>query len=124
MLSIVYAGTINSKNICNLKLISDVVDEIHTEKKMCQLRISTFQPKAEIYRPTLERRPSVTVNEVPQNDQGMARLLQNADLLYLPVDFSRLSIDRIRFSIFAKLPAYMMSGIPILAHGPPEVAST
>jgi len=123
MLSIVYAGTINSKNICNLELISKVVEELHTEKKACQLRILTFQPKAEVYRPTLERSPSVTVSEVPPNDQDMACLLRNADLLYLPVDFSRVSIERIRFSIFAKLPAYMMSGTPILAYGPPEVAS-
>jgi glycosyltransferase involved in cell wall biosynthesis len=121
--SIVYAGTINTKNVCNLKLISRVIEELHTEKKNCRLRISTFQPRAKLYRAILERKPSVIVSEVPQDDQGMARLLQDADLLYLPVDFSKVSIERMRFSIFAKLPAYMMSGTPILAYGPPEVAS-
>ena len=121
--SIVYAGTINTKNLRNLQVISEVVEELHSEKKKVQLRISTFQPRADIYRPILERKPSVTVNEVPQADQDMACLLENADLLYLPVDFTRVSVERMRFSIFAKLPAYMMSGTPILAYGPPEVAS-
>jgi len=123
LFTIVYAGTINTKNVSNLKIMSKVVEDLHSEGNNCHLKIATFQPRVEKYRPFLERKPSVTVSEVPQDDHGMARLLQNADLLFLPVDFTRISIERMRFSIFAKLPAYMMSGTPILAYGPPEVAS-
>ena len=41
----------------------------------------------------------------------------------MPVDFTKVSIERMRYSMFAKIPAYMMSGTPILVYGPPEVAS-
>jgi len=63
------------------------------------------------------------MDEVPDNDQGMAELLGSADLLFLPVDFTPKSINRMRYSIFAKIPVYMASGTPILCFGPPGIAS-
>ena len=54
------------------------------------------------------------MDEKPDNDQGMAELFGSADLLFLPVDFTPESINRMRYSIFAKIPAYMASGTPIL----------
>ncbi|MCK4790907.1 MAG: hypothetical protein KAV87_44635, partial [Desulfobacteraceae bacterium] len=58
-----------------------------------------------------------------KHDNFMALLLRKAGLLFLPVDFTKASIERMRYSVFAKIPAYMMSGTPILVYGPPEVAS-
>jgi len=120
---IVYAGTINSKNVSNLETISKIVEELHKEKVNCKLKIYTFHPRVESYRPLLERKPSVTLVEVPKDDEDMISLLKNSDLLFLPVDFTKESIERMRYSIFAKIPAYMMSGTPILVYGPSEVAS-
>jgi len=121
--SIVYAGTINTKNVSNLETISKIVEELHNEKINCQLKIHTFHPRVELYQPALERKPAVTIAEVPKDDEDMISLLKGADLLFLPVDFTNVSIERMRYSIFAKIPAYMMSGTPILVCGPPEVAS-
>lgn len=121
--SIVYAGTINTKNVSNLETISKIVEQLHNEKMNCQLRIYTFQPRAEIYRPMLEKKPIVIMGEVPERDEDMISLLKGADLLFLPVDFTKVSIERMRYSIFAKIPAYMMSGTPVLVYGPPDVAS-
>jgi len=87
------------------------------------LKIHTFHPRVELYQPALERKPAVTIAEVPKDDEDMISLLKGADLLFLPVDFTNVSIERMRYSIFAKIPAYMMSGTPILVCGPPEVAS-
>lgn len=120
---IVYSGTINSKNICNLEVISKVVESLYCKEGICKLEIYTFHPRVDIYRPLLERKPGVTISEIPNNDKNMISLLSKADLLFLPVDFTSISVERMRFSIFAKLPAYMMSGTPILIYGPPEVAS-
>ncbi len=120
---IVYAGTINNKNICNLEVLSKVVEQLNSMMQICQLEILTFNPRVELYRPILERKPFVTMAEVPNDDENMISLLKGADLLYLPVDFTKESIERMRYSIFAKIPAYMMSGTPVLIYGPPEVAS-
>ena len=120
---IVYAGTINTKNVSNLKVLSEIAEQINNEKNNCEFEIRTFNPRVELYRPILERKPSVTIAEVPGDDKDMISLLRKADLLFLPVDFTNVSIERMRFSIFAKLPAYMMSGTPILVYGPPDVAS-
>ena len=121
--SIVYAGTINTKNVSNLETISKIVEQLHNEKMNCQLKIYTFHPRVELYRPALEWKPAVTIAEVPKDDEDMISLLKGADLLFLPVDFTKVSIERMRYSMFAKIPAYMMSGTPILVYGPPEVAS-
>jgi len=121
--SIAYAGTINTKNVSNLKTISKIVEQLHNEKINCQLKIYTFQPRVEIYRPMFEKKPIVIMGEVPKRAEDMISLLKSADLLFLPVDFTNVSIERMRYSMFAKIPAYMMSGTPILVYGPPEVAS-
>ncbi len=120
---IVYAGTINNKNFQNLKATANTVRGLYEQGYQIHMDIRSFQPRVEIYRPELEMIPAVRITEVPRSDHGMAALLKDCDLLFLPVDFSRFNVRRMRFSIFAKLPVYMMSGTPILVYGPPEVAS-
>ena len=63
------------------------------------------------------------MQEVPSNDKGMIALLKGADALFLPVDFTAQSIERMRYSYFAKLPAYIMSGTPVLVWGPVGIAA-
>jgi len=120
---IIYAGTINTKNLCGLELMGNIVDELNSQGYKIQFKIFTFQPRVDQYRSTYENPPSVIMDEVPGNDQGMAELLGSVDLLFLPVDFTPKSIIRMRYSIFAKIPAYMASGTPILFFGPSEIAS-
>ena len=43
-------------------------------------------------------------------------------MLVLPVNFDGATIEYVRLSFPTKLPAYMLSGTPILAYGPEEVA--
>ncbi|MBC8487334.1 MAG: glycosyltransferase [Bacteroidetes bacterium] len=120
---IVYAGTINSKNLNGLKIFGEIVEELNSQGKIIKFRIYTFQPRLEYYRSTYEKPSSVIMGEVPDNDDDMAYILGTADLLYLPVDFTKSSIERMRYSIFAKIPAYMASGTPILFFGPLEITS-
>ena len=120
---IVYAGTINSKNVMGLKILGEVVEELNSQGKKIRFEIFTFQPRLDYYRPKYENPPSVTMCESPGADDEMARIQGTADLLFLPVDFTEKSIARMRYSIFAKIPAYMASGTPILFFGPSSIAS-
>lgn len=120
---IVYAGTINDKNFESLKIIGNLVEDLYSKGTKIQLKISSFKPRVEIFRSKLEKKPSVIIKEVPDNDKDMALLLSSADLLFLPIDFNKESIERIRYSMFAKIPAYMISGTPILMYGPPGIAA-
>jgi len=120
---VVYAGTINSKNMRGLENLGKAIKNLNAKGHNIRFKIFTFQPRADQYRPKYEAKPYVTVDEVPENDGGMINLLQGADLLVLPVDFTKDSIERMRYSMFAKIPAYMASGTPVLVYGPTEVAS-
>jgi glycosyltransferase involved in cell wall biosynthesis len=50
-------------------------------------------------------------------------LLASADVLVLPFNFNAASARYIRLSMPTKVPAYMISGTPVLVYGPPEVAT-
>lgn len=49
-------------------------------------------------------------------------MMNNSDLLVLPVNFDASSIQFIRLSMPTKIPAYLTSGTPILVYGPKNVA--
>lgn len=51
-------------------------------------------------------------------DAELPSLLTQADVLVLPSNFDRFSARYVRLSMPTKVPAYMMSGTPILVHGP------
>jgi len=121
--NIVYAGTINSKNINGLEILCKIVGGLNLEGLTIQFKIYTFQPRLEYYRSSYEKSKSIIMDEVPNNDDEMAYILGTADLLFLPIDFTKRSIDRMRYSIYAKIPAYLASGTPILFFGPSEIAS-
>jgi glycosyltransferase involved in cell wall biosynthesis len=66
---------------------------------------------------------SLSIGEVPKNDAGMMNILINADLLVIPFDYSKKSIERIRLSMLAKVSAYLASGTPILVFGSEKIAT-
>lgn len=65
----------------------------------------------------------VNVLEGPRSVEQLKAALQSSDLLVLPVDFDTESINFLKLSMPTKLPAYMMSGVPILVYGPSGVHS-
>ena len=46
-------------------------------------------------------------------------ILNQADLLVLPINFDPTSLTYIRYSLQTKVPEYMASGTPVLVYGPP-----
>ena len=120
---VIYAGSIRRLNqLSSLGDVCDVVHELHAEGLPIEMKIHTPSFFADVHRSKLERLPSVTFEKEPENET-IAALFANADLLVLPVNFDQASRTRLRYSIPTKVPAYMLSGTPILAYGPAEVAS-
>ena len=118
---VLYVGTINSKNRECLGMLANSVCNLHAAGNDVAMRILTFQPRVDIYRPVLERLPSVTVAEAPGNLDVFRALLMSADLLVMPLDFTEVAVARMRLSVFTKVPAYMLSGVPILMCGPLDI---
>lgn len=119
---IVHSGNIGARSkMQSLLDICSVVRELHSSGTAIELRIHTLPVKANLYRSILES-PAVTVHDPPENEE-FAALLAGADLLILPVDFGPERIANYQYSMPTRVPAYMMSGTPILVYGPPEVAA-
>ncbi len=89
-----------------------------------RVRLSIYSPSfyAEKYRERLVVGPSVSLFDSIANDNEFFAKLRDADVLLLPVNFDSQTIKYIRYSMPTKVPAYLLSGTPILAYGPPEVA--
>jgi glycosyltransferase involved in cell wall biosynthesis len=74
------------------------------------------------YRARLEVDPAIRVEDPILDDESFFRRVAAADALLVPVNFDAESLRFIRYSMPAKLPAYMISGTPILVYGPRDAA--
>lgn len=87
------------------------------------LRLDIHAPDFQLaaYRDRLTR-PAVRLLPPLADDAQFFARLAAADILLLPVNFDRRSVDFIRYSMPTKVPAYLASGTPILVFGPAGVA--
>lgn len=60
----------------------------------------------------------------PPDPAHIHELLATADLLVLPFNFDARSARYIGLSMPTKVPAYMVSGTPVLVYGPADIATT
>jgi glycosyltransferase involved in cell wall biosynthesis len=71
--------------------------------------------------------PDLTSNgfhlAAPPPPEAVVHLLSGADLLVLPFNFDKHSLQYIRLSMPTKVPAYMASGTPVLVYGPAGIAT-
>ena len=74
------------------------------------------------YRQRLELDPAIRIEDAILDDATFYRRVAAADALLIPVNFDPASVRFIRYSMPAKLPAYMVSGTPILVYGPEDAA--
>lgn len=87
-----------------------------------KLSISTPSGHGDRYRDCLAIHPAITIEDTIRDDAHFYARIAAADALLIPVNFDAESIRFIRYSMPAKLPAYMVSGTPILVYGPPSTA--
>lgn len=119
---VAYVGTIvRNAQLRSLKRVGDAVERIRRSGMNIELRIYTPQSYLQTFRSELERPPAVVMHEHPAQHE-VASLLRQMDLLVVPVNFDQDSASYIRYSMPGKVPAYMVSGTPILVYGPEDVA--
>lgn len=96
----------------------------HLGRRGARVRLSIYSPAryAEPHRERLVVGPNITLHDTLTDDEQFFRLIAGADALLLPVNFDPDTVRLIRYSMPTKVPAYLLSGTPILAHGPDEVA--
>ena len=120
---LVYVGSIFQ----NAQLDS-LVDCAHA---VSTLNKSSINAKLEIYSPQFFHSlftsrfgvdESVQLHNNLETDYEFFKLLQSADILIIPVNFDSKTIQFIKYSMPTKVPAYLLSGTPILVYGPNEVA--
>jgi glycosyltransferase involved in cell wall biosynthesis len=118
-----YVGSILPEaQLAALRVVCDSVKALRAEG--CDITLSVHSPESQT-RPltqwgfdgdVLRIAPPPAASEVP-------RLLASADVLLLPFNFDAASKQYIRLSWPTKVPAYMVSGTPILVYGPNDVAA-
>jgi glycosyltransferase involved in cell wall biosynthesis len=115
---IVYLGTVTEdKELASLINLRDVV--LSLREQSFPVRFVIYRP--DLYKATVEQnlvRPPATVygGHFPVADKQ--RILIEADLLVLPVNFDQKSQLFTGYSFQTKVPEYMASGIPTLVYGP------
>jgi len=119
--TILYSGSIEANQSDALADCAAAVAQLHAGGLSIELRIHTPAFYAARWRARLER-PGVTLRE-PLLNREVAQRLAQADLLLLAVNFDGTSEQYFRYSMPTKLPAYMLSGCPILVYGPPGIES-
>lgn len=87
-----------------------------------RLSIATQPHQAARYHQRLAIHPTIRIEDTIADDDAFYARLAAADALLVPVNFDAESIRFIRYSMPAKLPAYMVSGTPILVYGPRDTA--
>ena len=118
-LKIVYAGTVNSKNISNLKMMGKAVKYLADCGHSVFLDIYTFATKLEFVQSQFQEfGNNVEVRLAPIEDHELFAILGQASILYIPMDFTDESIKSIRLSYLTKQPLYMALGVPLIVHGP------
>lgn len=120
---ILYAGALMpDSQLFSLIDVCDAVFELNREGLDVEMEIYAPWFSAKHYRGELERPGCVKVFDAPEK-MDSEDLFAKADLLLLPVNFDRATVEYVRYSMPTKVPAYMFSGTPTLAYGPKEVAS-
>jgi len=120
---IAYIGSIfPNAQLKSLRDICNAVQELHDEHFPISLEIYSPRHLAEQYREQLVIGTAISLYDTISDDISFFSTLQAVDILVLPVNFDRDTIEFIRYSMPTKVPAYLAVGTPILAYGPADVA--
>ena len=118
--TILYLGTVSKdKELYSLIDIRDAVISLH--QKGFPVRLVIYGP--DLYRQTVAdylEYPPVVIHGGFFPPEQKQKILTQADLLLLPINFDPKSQAYIGYSFQTKVPEYMASGTPTLVYGPPS----
>lgn len=114
---ILYAGRIGPGIEASLETMAKAIQIVNEELLISIKFILQTQDKLSWFHKydCIKHRPFVPYSDLPKR-------FSEADLLILPYDFSKSSINFIRYSMPTKAPEYMISGTPILIFAPQVTA--
>ena len=119
----VYAGSIFPyAQLDSLVEIATAVDAMARRGVPITLDIYSPPFMVDRYRDRLVVGDAVRLRDPIPHGEPYFRMLCDADLLLLPVNFDHDTVVYIRYSMPTKVPEYLLTGVPILAYGPPTVA--
>jgi glycosyltransferase involved in cell wall biosynthesis len=115
--SVLYAGRIGVGIQKTLESMAKAIDQVNRDIKSS----IHFVVQTEVKPVWIEKYSCANYKPlVPYND--LPRVFAEADLLFLPYDFSKESIKFIKYSMPTKASEYMMSGTPIIIFAPEVTA--
>jgi glycosyltransferase involved in cell wall biosynthesis len=120
---IVYAGSILPQ--AQLDTLADCCEAVaRLARDGLELRLSIYSPRvyAEPHRARLAVAPQIRLLDALTDDAQFFETIAGADALLLPANFDPGAVRFLRYSMPTKVPAYLLSGTPILAYGPREIA--
>jgi glycosyltransferase involved in cell wall biosynthesis len=121
---VVYTGRIGTAASASMNTVCAAIRQLRNEGMNVIFQVFTQLPLSAKNMEMFTRfGDAVSIHDAPLEVSGMAKILGDADILVMPIDFDQESIKFIRYSMPTKIPAYMISGTPILVFGPHEVFS-
>jgi glycosyltransferase involved in cell wall biosynthesis len=118
-----YIGSIfPNAQLQSLTDCAQAIAQLNNEGFTSRLRIITSAENCARYRHRLELHPNIQMTPSFGDEAAFFTILGKADALLLPVNFDPASVDFIRYSMPTKIPAYLISGTPVLVYGPAETA--
>jgi glycosyltransferase involved in cell wall biosynthesis len=120
---VAYIGSVfPNAQLTSLRDICNAVQELNDERFSITFEIYSPRHLAEQYREQLVVGTAISLYDTISDDISFFSTLKAVDILVLPVNFDRDTIELIRYSMPTKVPAYLTVGTPILAYGPADVA--
>lgn len=120
---LLYVGSIFANaQLQSLVDCATAVRDLNAVGRGVRLSIASPEFLVEPHRDRLAVDPAIVIEPPITDDTAFFARLAEADALLLPVNFDDASIRMIRYSMPTKVPAYLVSGTPVLVYGPPEVA--
>jgi hypothetical protein len=120
---LLYVGSIfPNAQLDSLTDCAEAVASLSSSGYPVKLTISTPSGHADRYRARLAIHPAIAIEDTIRDDARFFARIAAADALLIPVNFDADSLRFIRYSMPAKLPAYMVSATPILVYGDPAAA--
>jgi glycosyltransferase involved in cell wall biosynthesis len=116
LIKILYTGRIGKANSSSIFLLIKAIDIIRNQLGR-RIELHIFSPNS-LHLDTRTKEFVHIKQSVPHS--AMPELLQNSDILFLPLDFDKLSIQFAKLSMPTKATEYMISGTPVLLFAPQE----
>lgn len=119
-----YAGGMApDMNAKSIQRVAQAVQELANEGQDVRFEINTQSWWLEQSGKLFNGLSATTVTSHKRSFADYAKWLTEADALLIAYNFDEASLRYVRYSMANKMPEYLGSGVPILVHGPQDVAT-